>query len=169
MSAGMSNERLMADAAMLMDAFKEQMSGIAGIQRDRSQLTATVTACDKRISVTVNADGILIATKFAEDIRDISYEEIAAAMTQAVQAAAQKVQKLSNELMEPLREQKARLPRLSDIIEGAPDLGEMMPVAPPVSLSPPDSDERVRAAERPDMIFQDVEDMPRSFISDTDR
>lgn len=140
----MSNERLMADAAMLMEAFKGQMSGLAEIQRDRSQLTATVTACEKRISVTVNGDGILIATKFADDIRDLSYEEIAAAMTEAVQAAAKKVQEASRELMEPLLEQKARLPRLSDIIEGVPDFGEMMPVAPPASLAPPDSPERIR-------------------------
>ncbi|MGY2060868.1 YbaB/EbfC family DNA-binding protein, partial [Nocardia gipuzkoensis] len=70
----MSNERLKADAAMMMEALSEQMSGIAEIQRNRARLTATVTACDKRISVTVNADGILIETKFADDIKDLSYE-----------------------------------------------------------------------------------------------
>jgi len=165
----MSNEQLMADAAMMMEAFTEQMSGIAAIQRDRAHITASVTACDKRISVTVNADGILIATKFAEDIKDLSYEEIAAAMTQAVQAAAKKAQQQTRELMEPLKQRKDRLPKLSDMLEGAPELGEMMPVSPPASLAPPESPERKRE-EVPDMVYGDVEDVrPRSFISDTDR
>ena len=76
------------DVRVMMEAFAEQMSGIAEIQRNRSRLTATVTACDKRITVTVNADGILIGTKFADDIKDLTYEEIATAMTQSVQAAS---------------------------------------------------------------------------------
>lgn len=165
----MSNERLMADAAMMMEAFTEQMSGIAKIQRDRARLTATVTACDKRISVTVNADGILIATKFADDIKDLSYEDIAAAMTESVQAAAQKVQKLTQELMDPLRQRKNQLPKLSEMLEGAPDLGEMMPIAPPASTAPPGSPERERE-DVPDMVFGDVEDVrPRSFVNDDDR
>jgi len=165
----MSNEHLMADAAMMMEAFNEQMSGIAKIQRDRARLTATVTACDKRITVTVNADGILIATKFADDIKDLPYEDIAAAMTEAVQAAAQKVQKQTQELMDPLRAEKARLPKLSDMLEGAPDLGEMMPTAPPASTAPPGAPEREQE-DIPDMVYGDVEDVrPRSFISDTDR
>ncbi len=165
----MSNERLQADAAMMMEAFAEQMSGIAEIQRNRSRLTATVTACDKRISVTVNADGILIETKFADDIKDLTYEEIAIAMTQSVQAASAKVQKMARELMEPLRERKDRLPRLSELLEGAPDLGEMMPLVPPASTAPPDAPER-RREEEPTMVYGDVEDVrPRSMISDIDR
>lgn len=165
----MSNERLMADAAMMMEAFTEQMSGIAKVQRDRARLTATVTACDKRITVTVNADGILIATKFADDIKDLPYEDIAAAMTEAVQAAARKVQKLTQELMDPLRQQKNQLPKLSEMLEGAPDLGEMMPIAPPASMAPPDSPER-KSEEIPDMVYGDVEDVrPRSIVNDDDR
>jgi DNA-binding protein YbaB len=165
----MSIERLRADAALMMDALSEQMSGIAEIQRDRARLTATVTACDKRISVTVNADGILIETKFADDIKDLSYDEIAAVMTKSVQAAAEKVATMSRELMEPLRERKSRLPRLSEMLEGAPELGSMMPVVPPVSTTPPDAPER-RRDDVPSPVYSDVEDLPRrSMISDTDR
>ncbi|MFI5780702.1 YbaB/EbfC family nucleoid-associated protein [Nocardia sp. NPDC051570] len=165
----MSNERLKADAAMMMEALSEQMSGIAEIQRNRARLTATVSACDKRIFVTVNADGILIETKFADDVKDLSYEEIAVAMTQSVQAAAQKVQGMARELMEPLRERKARLPRLSEMLEGAPDLGSMMPTVPPVSTAPPGS--RVRHHDEPAPAYENVEDFRsrRSMINDTDR
>ncbi|MGF6885536.1 DNA-binding protein YbaB [Nocardia sp. GAS34] len=163
----MANEWLRADAEMMMEAFTEQMQGLAQIHRDRSRLTATATACDKRISVTVNADGILIETRFADDIGDLSYAEISAAMTQAVQGAARKVSERSRQLMEPLRERKARLPRLSDLVEGVPDLRSMIPVAPPVSTAPPNSPERRYDDEGP--RFVDAEPLERrSVVSDLD-
>ncbi|WP_405162043.1 YbaB/EbfC family nucleoid-associated protein [Nocardia sp. NBC_01499] len=136
------NEWLRADAAMMIEEMSAQMQGIAKVQRDRARLTASVTACDKRITVTVNADGILIDTQFADDISDLSYSEIAAAMTEAVQGAALKVVEQGHQLMEPLRERKSRLPHVSDLIEGVMDARSMIPVPPPVSTAPPNSPER---------------------------
>ncbi|WP_433193046.1 YbaB/EbfC family nucleoid-associated protein [Nocardia sp. CA-107356] len=163
----MANEWLRADAAMMMEALSEQMQGIAKIQRDRSRLIASATACEKRITVTVNADGILIETRFADDIGELSYAEIAGAMTEAVQAAARKASEECRRLMEPLRERKSRLPRLSDLIEGAPDLGSAMPVAPPASVAPPNSPERRHDNE--DTRFRDAEKLGRrSMVSDLD-
>ncbi|MFI7000534.1 YbaB/EbfC family nucleoid-associated protein [Nocardia sp. NPDC050175] len=138
----MVNERLQADAAMMMEALSEQMLGIAKIQRDRARLTATVTACDKRISVTVNADGILIETRFADDVSDLSYDEIAAAITEAVQAAAAQVGERGRRLMAPLRARKDRLPHLTELLEDMPDFRSVIPVPPPVSIAPPNSPER---------------------------
>lgn len=51
----------------MMEALSEQMWGLSKIQQDRARLTA----CQKRIGVTVNADGILIETRFADDIGDL--------------------------------------------------------------------------------------------------
>ncbi|WP_146251334.1 YbaB/EbfC family nucleoid-associated protein [Nocardia tenerifensis] len=161
------NERLRADAAMMMEAMSEQMQGLAKIQRDRARLTATVTACDKRIAVTVNADGILIETRFADDVSDLSYTEIAEAMTEAVQAAAKKVSEQGRRLMEPLRERKSRLPHLSDLLEDMPDVRSMVPVAPPVSTAPPNSPERRYDDE--DAGFDDARPLGRrSIVSDLD-
>ncbi|MFF0452309.1 YbaB/EbfC family nucleoid-associated protein [Nocardia africana] len=125
------NERLHADMMTVLEGLDEQLRGIAEIQLRRSRLTATASACEQRIQVTVNADGLLIDTKFADDIADLTYDEIAAGMTAAVQQAAAEVLRLGAELMRPLRERKAQLPKLSEFVEGAPDLGQMMPTAPP--------------------------------------
>ncbi|MGV9674400.1 YbaB/EbfC family nucleoid-associated protein [Nocardia sp. NPDC003482] len=152
----MVNERLQADMATMLEGLDEQLRGIAEIQRQRSLLTATATVCDKRIQVTVNADGLLIDTAFAEDIADLSYDEIAAGMTAAVQAAATEVLRRGRELMEPLLEKKSRLPKLSEIVEGAPDLGAMLPVAPP----PPTT--------RPDRRIPGDGSVTRSLIADQD-
>ncbi|RDI43610.1 YbaB/EbfC family nucleoid-associated protein [Nocardia mexicana] len=138
----MTNERLAADAAMMLDAMSEQFEGMARIQRDRAQITATATACEKRITVVVNADGILIETRFADDIADLTYDEIAAAMTEAVQAAAADAARRGNELMQPLLDRKLRLPSLSELVEGAPDLGAVIPVAPSAPITPPGSSNR---------------------------
>lgn len=128
----MVNERLRADMMTMLDGLGEQMRGIAEVQLKRSKLTATGTACEERITVTVNADGLLIHTIFADDIAELTYEEIAEGMTEAVQKAATEVGSLSEKLLAPLRERKAALPKLSDLIDGAPDLGSRMPVEPPV-------------------------------------
>lgn len=127
----MVNERLQADMMTMLDGLGEQLRGIAEVQLRRSRLTATGSACEDRILATVNADGLLIRTEFADDIADLTYEEIAQGMTEAVQQAAAEVGAISEKLLAPLRERKAALPKLSDIIEGAPDLGARMPIAPP--------------------------------------
>lgn len=132
----MVNERSQADMMAVLEGLDEQMRGIAEIQLRRSRLTATASTCEQRIEVTVNADGLLIDTKFADDISDLTYDEIAAGMTTAVQQAAASVLRQSAELMQPLRERKTALPKLSEIVEGAPDLGSMMPDAPPVPKRP---------------------------------
>ncbi|MBF6171423.1 YbaB/EbfC family nucleoid-associated protein [Nocardia blacklockiae] len=155
----MPNERLQEDAATLLEGLDQQLRGIAEFQRERARLTASVTACDKRIRVTVNADGLLIDTEFAEDVSDLTYDEIAAAMTSAVQAAAAQVQERCRELMEPLRLRRARLPKLSDIIEGAPDLGAVLPPAPPAPKAP--------SPTRPETTESATAD-GRSMIADQD-
>ncbi|MFI6165463.1 YbaB/EbfC family nucleoid-associated protein [Nocardia sp. NPDC051052] len=158
------NEWLRADAALMIEAMSGQMQGIAKIQRDRARLTASVTACDKRITVTVNANGILIDTQFADDIGDLSYHEIAAAMTEAVQAAALKVIEQGRQLMEPLQERKTRLPRLSDLVADIPDIKSVIPVATPASTAPPNSPSR----RQPDEAGDAAPFGRRSLINDPD-
>ncbi|WP_067534953.1 YbaB/EbfC family nucleoid-associated protein [Nocardia crassostreae] len=145
----MVNERMRADAETMLDGLARQLEGIAQLQARRAELTATATACARRIRVTVNADGLLIRTEFADDIADLSYAEIAAAMTGAVQAAASEVNAKWRELMAPLQQERLRLPKLSDIVEGAPDLGSLLPPppAPPTRVDrPPPPVERESAA-----------------------
>ncbi|MFC8045687.1 YbaB/EbfC family nucleoid-associated protein [Nocardia sp. NPDC057353] len=154
----MSNRRLQEDMAVMLNGLGEQMKGIAEVQKKRSLLTATKTACDKRIEVTVNADGLLIEVKFADDILDIEMDEIALNITAAVQAAAADVAEQAAELMNPLMEHRRSLPPLSEIIEGAPDLGGLIPAAPPTPKVPPSSPEwpENRADDRDDQATQSI-------------
>jgi DNA-binding protein YbaB len=133
----MTNERLAADMATMLEGLQDQLHGIAELQRQRSLLTATAAVGEKRVQVTVNADGMVVETKFSADISDLSYDEIAEYVTAAAQAATEGVMRRSRELMQPLIERKSRLPKLSEIVEGAPDLEDVVPVAPPAPTVPP--------------------------------
>ncbi len=153
----MGNERIAADMATIMDGLQEQLQGIAELQRQRSLLSATASVGDKRVQVTVNADGMVVETRFSADISDLSYDDIAEYVTAAAQAATRGVMARSRELMQPLIERKSRLPKLSEMVEGAPDLEDFIPAAPPAPTEPP----TMEAARR-----DDGEGGSRSLIAD---
>ncbi|NKY60867.1 YbaB/EbfC family nucleoid-associated protein [Nocardia flavorosea] len=159
----MVNERLQEDMATMLSGLSHQMRSIAEVQKKRSLLTATVLAEEKRIEVTVNADGLLIDTKFAGDILDLTMDEIAAALTRAVQDAAAEVQKKARVLMDPLLEHRESLPKLSEMIDGAPDMGDVIP-RPPVTptMSPDSPDWPGNKPGDPD------DEPPRSLVADHD-
>lgn len=127
------------DAASILEGFQEQMRAIAEASRRRAQLTASASASGGRVTVTVNADGIVIATRLSADAGTMTLDEIAAAVTAAAQKAAADVALQSKELLQPLREERARLPKLSELFDGMPDLQAQAPLIPPASLAPPKS------------------------------
>ncbi|MGF6885776.1 DNA-binding protein YbaB [Nocardia sp. GAS34] len=145
----MGNERLAADMATMLDGLQDQLQGIAELQRQRSLLSATASVGDKRVEVTVNADGMVVQTRFSDDIADLSYDEIAEYVTAAAQAATEGVLRRSRELMAPLLERRSRLPKLSEIIEGAPDLADLLPDAPSAPTEPPQEWPEEDQARRP--------------------
>jgi DNA-binding protein YbaB len=133
----MTNERAKDTMAAILDGFTEQMRMIAEIQRKRAELIARGSAEGGRVTVTVNADGVVIETRFAEDIDDLDYDRIARAVTEAAQQAAATMARTCRELAEPLAQRRAQQPRLEELIEGMPDLRRRIPTPPRVSTAPP--------------------------------
>lgn len=155
------------EAAAAYESLQRQMGLIAEAQRQRVKLTASASVRDGRVTATVNADGLLIETVFADDIDELSYAEIAAAMTEATQQAAAEVAQKSAELVAPLREERARRPKLSEMIPGLADVEATMPVAPPVPTVVPDPGEPEDAedaevAADPVFDFENVEEVDRA-------
>ncbi|MGW5750348.1 YbaB/EbfC family nucleoid-associated protein [Nocardia rhamnosiphila] len=159
----MVNERLQEDMATMLSGLSHQMRSIAEVQKKRALLTATVLAEEKRIEVTVNADGLLIDTKFADDILDLTTDEIAVAITKAVQDAAAQVQKKARALMDPLLEHRNSLPKLSEMVEGVPDLAGLIPQSPETPTVSPDSPDW--PGNRPD---EPGDPGPASVVADRD-
>jgi len=133
----MENERTAADFADLMDTVNGQIRAIADAQRKRVELMATASAREGRVTVTCNADGVPIDTEFSDDIDDLDYDDIAAAVTEAAQAAAADVARQAQELIAPIQKTRSRLPSLSSMVEGLPDLRAKMPEPQRASFDPP--------------------------------
>lgn len=119
------------------------IQAIAEAQNKRVKLTGKGSVHKGRVQVTVNANGVIIETKLSKDVSDLSYGDIAKAITQAAQQAAQDVQTQTAELLAPVKQAQAKLPKMSELIEGLPDLESQIPTEPEVSLAPPDDPERL--------------------------
>ncbi|MET8648683.1 MULTISPECIES: YbaB/EbfC family nucleoid-associated protein [Nocardia] len=168
----MGSEYDEGDLASVIDAFQDQMRAIALVQQQRVKLTASATSRDKLVTVTVNANGIVIETKFSAGIGELGYDEIAKTVTKTAQEAAAEVARKNQELAAPITERRARLPKLSEVIEGMPDFEREIPLEPPVSTAPPGAAER--GGDEEPMVFADVEEFdhearsePASGVSDS--
>ncbi|MFI1915028.1 YbaB/EbfC family nucleoid-associated protein [Nocardia sp. NPDC020380] len=141
----MSNEQAKTDLAEILDGFADQMRTITRLQQERAALTASATVSGKRVTVTVNADGTVIETRFGSGIEDLDYPEIAKAVTAAAQQAAAEVARRGRDIMAPVSQNRNRLPKLTDIVPGMPDLTKELaiPEPPVVSTAPPKSAERL--------------------------
>ncbi|WP_067830121.1 YbaB/EbfC family nucleoid-associated protein [Nocardia inohanensis] len=155
----MANEFLKTELAAMVDEFQVQMQVLADYHRKRSQLTATGTALQRRVTVVLNADGVVIETRFDPDL-DLHLSELAAAVTEAAQAAATELASKTAELTAPIQERRDRLPKMSDLLEEVPDLTAHIPEFIPASIAPPNAAER-RQHDDSGMVFTDVEELER--------
>lgn len=153
----MANEAEKARLAELLDTVQSGFASVARAQEERARLTATARAGGRRVTITVNADGVVIKTEFSADVDDLPFSEIATAVTSATQQAAAEVRQKSQDIMDALRREQERQPAMSEFFPAMPDIREMIPTPPEVSTAPPGSPER----DVPDgsaMEFTDVED-----------
>ncbi|MBF6327536.1 YbaB/EbfC family nucleoid-associated protein [Nocardia transvalensis] len=157
------SDGFVGDADSVLEDFQNQMRAIAEAQHQRVRLTASATSRDKRVTVTVNANGVVIDTRFSSDVDELSPDQLARLVTRTAQAAAEAVDRKNKELLAPLLDARARLPKLSELIEGMPDFEQDIPVEPPVSTAPPGSPERGDEPEA--MTFTDVEEFDHTRAS----
>ncbi|MGF6881218.1 DNA-binding protein YbaB [Nocardia sp. GAS34] len=119
-----------------MEHLKAQMTTLVESHQQWAELTATGSAGNSRVTVVVNANGVVIETKFANDIDDLDYPEIAAAVTQAHQNAVAELTRKTADLMEPAYEQAMAGVGLEDLVPGLPD-----PLDPLSALVRPDTEQ----------------------------
>ncbi|MCU1643423.1 MAG: hypothetical protein JWN03_3698 [Nocardia sp.] len=154
----MANEAAKGRLAELVDLVQGGIASVARAQEERAQLTATAQAASRRVTITVNADCIVIKTEFSDDIDDLTYSEIAAAVTAATQDAAAQVQQKAQKIQEAALEEQSRIPALSEFFPDMPDIQAMMPTPPTVSTAPPGSPERTAPEPEEAVRFTNVEE-----------
>lgn len=121
---------------------QEQMADIAAVQRKQAELTASAAVADGLVEVTVNASGHLIKTVIDESyLDDFEFDELSGHITEAAQAAARTVANRVADLMAPIADRRRRFPALSELVDGAPDLRDLVPsAADPYGLPQPRPD-----------------------------
>ncbi|MFI1915053.1 YbaB/EbfC family nucleoid-associated protein [Nocardia sp. NPDC020380] len=154
----MANEAAKGQLAELVELVQGGIASIARAQQERAQLTATAQAAGRRVTITVNADCIVIKTEFSDDINDLTYSEIAAAVTAATQDAAAQVQQKAQKILDAAQEEQSRIPALSEFFPVMPDIQAMMPTPPAVSTTPPGSPERTAPEHEGAVRFTNVEE-----------
>lgn len=106
---------------------QEHMSELATVERKRAALSATATVADGTVVVTVNAHGVVSKTVVDESyLDDHDLAELGDFVTTAAQDAAREVQRQAAGLLAPLAERRARFPSLADIVDGAPDIRDLL-------------------------------------------
>lgn len=140
----------------LMEDIQSTLQTVARLQRERIALVGRASTRRGRITAVVNADNVLVDLKFNQNVDDLSHAELSRAIVEATQAAAADLARKSKELMQPLQEQRARLPKISDLVPGMPDLREGMPVPQPPPLTKPATD-RDAAGEDSALTYDNVE------------
>ncbi|MFI7666835.1 YbaB/EbfC family nucleoid-associated protein [Nocardia sp. NPDC049526] len=128
-----ADEELLAE---MMASVQASMTSLRDAYQQRAQLTGTGTAADKKVTVVVNADGLLIETRMDEDITELSPDEIAQAVTAAAQQAFTEIKRKTEELVAPMRERQGRMPKLSELLPGIPDDLTSLPTAIAASTTP---------------------------------
>ncbi|WP_327143743.1 YbaB/EbfC family nucleoid-associated protein [Nocardia sp. NBC_01327] len=157
----MANEAEKSRLAGLVDMVQSGFASVARAQQERSRLTATAPAGGRRVTITVNADGVVIKTEFTDDIDDLTYSEIASAVTSATQAAADLVRQKSQQIMAALQQEQSKVPTLSELFPAMPDIQAMIPTPPSVSTAPPGSPDREAPDTESAPQFTDVEEWER--------
>lgn len=76
-------------------------TGLGELQELRAQLFATASAAGRRVSVAVNADGVLIDLRFSGAVGDLDYPELGEAIVVASRAAVVSVARKVSELYAP--------------------------------------------------------------------
>lgn len=107
---------------------QEQMADIAAMQKKQAAVTATAAVAEGMVEVTVNAQGHLVKTAIDECYLDEhEFEELSDHITEAAQEAARDAVRQVAEMMVPISERRKQFPSLSDIVDGAPDLRDLVP------------------------------------------
>ncbi|WP_099041615.1 YbaB/EbfC family nucleoid-associated protein [Mycobacterium neglectum] len=126
----MSNDALRHQLTEVLALASEQMADIAAVQRKQAELTASGTVADGMVEVTVNAAGHLISTVIDESYLDeYDFEELSGHITEAAQTAARAAAARVADLMAPLTDRRTHFPSLADVIDGAPDIRDLLPRA----------------------------------------
>ena len=123
----MSNDAASQDFTHMLSLVQEQMQGLSVMQQRRAALTATGTAADGTVEITVDAQRTVTKAVVDETYLDeFELSDLGGYITTAAQQAAQEIDRQSAALLAPLTERRQEISSLSGLVADAPDFGELI-------------------------------------------
>ncbi|MGV0744135.1 YbaB/EbfC family nucleoid-associated protein [Mycolicibacterium sp. XJ870] len=132
----MDNDAARHELIEALALLQEQMADLAAVETARATLSATATRAHGTVTVTVNADGVVTGTMVSESYLDNhDLTDLGSHITAAAQDATRDVERKVSELLAPLARRREEMPSLSDIVDGAPDIRDLLSTPVPVAAS----------------------------------
>ena len=107
---------------------RDQLADIAAVQKKQAELKVDGQAAEGSVEVTVNARGQVVNAVIDKAyLDDHDFEDLGGHITEAAQAAAGEAGRRVAEMLAPINERHKNLPSFSDIVEGLPELSDVLP------------------------------------------
>jgi DNA-binding protein YbaB len=134
----LSNDALRDGVTDVLGRLRDQLADIAAVQKKQAALKLSAQAADGTVEVTVNARGQLVNTVIDESyLDDHDFDELANFITQAAQTAATEAAHRVAEMMGPITQRQRSFPSFSDIVDGLPDVADLIPPGLDTFSAPP--------------------------------
>jgi DNA-binding protein YbaB len=122
-----SNDAAEHEFAHVMALVQEQMQELTAMEQKRATLTATGTAADGTVEVTVDAQRLVTSTVIDESyLDDFEFADLGGYITTAAQAAGVEIEQRSAALLAPLTQRREEISSASGSVVDIPDFQEMV-------------------------------------------
>jgi DNA-binding protein YbaB len=123
----MDNEAIRHDFAEVMALAQDQMRELSAAQQQRVSLSATGTAADGLVEVTVDAQRTVTSTLIQESyLQEFELADLGGHITTAARAAADEVERRGAALFAPLAKRRQTISALTGTMVDVPDFSELM-------------------------------------------
>jgi len=107
---------------------QSQVADIAAMREKQAALQLTGRVADGTVEVTVNARGQLVKTVIDKSfLDDHDFDDLGDYVTEAAQAAVKDAAQRVAVMLAPINERHKKFPSFSEIVDGMPDPGDLMP------------------------------------------
>ncbi|MDF2824803.1 MAG: hypothetical protein K0R68_2211 [Mycobacterium sp.] len=133
----MDNDTIRNEFGQVLGLVQEQMRDLSEIHQKRSVMTATATAADGMVEITLNAARVVVKTVIDESYLD-EYElgELGDHVTKAAQAAASQLDQSSEALLAPMNERRKAVQDIAGNVIDLPGFREALAAVGAMGESP---------------------------------
>ena len=123
----MDNDAVSGEVGHVFSLVQDQMRELAVMQQKQTALTATGTAADGMVEVSIDSRRMVTKTVIDESYLDeYEFADLSGHVTAAAQAAAQEIEQRSAALLAPLTQRRQEISSLAGRVGDVPNFSELL-------------------------------------------